>query len=81
MKLSEEKIRKIHYYPDNEHIVIVEKAEEYHYDNIEERMEHIARMRNEGWIETRQEEENIGSFCNPVYVIFAAFYKYEEIIQ
>lgn len=81
MKLSEEKIRKIHYYPDNEHIVIVEKAEEYHYDNIEERMEHIARMRNEGWIETKQEEENIGSFCNPVYVIFATFYKYEEIKQ
>ena len=48
MKLSEEKIRKIHYYPDNKHIVIVEKAEEYHYDNIEERMEHITRMRNEG---------------------------------
>ena len=81
MKLSEEKIKKIHYYPDNEHIVIVEKVEEYHYDNIEERMEHITRMRNEGWIETEQEEENIGSLCNPVYVIFAAFYKYEEIIQ
>ena len=55
MKLSEEKIKKIHYYPDNEHIVIVEKVEEYHYDNIEERMEHITRMRNEGWIETEQE--------------------------
>ena len=52
--------------------------EQYHYDSEEERNKHAKQMIKNGFKDSGQVKENIGTVINPELVWFGNYYKYER---
>lgn len=55
-----------------------ETVVQYHYDTPEARAAHAKEMLRNGYIDSGQVQENIGSIMNPKYVFFGSYYKIER---
>lgn len=78
MQIIKESIIKKHSYENGEHNSYTEVIEQYHYDSEEERNEHAKRMIENGFKDSGQIKENIGTVMNPKLVWFGSYYKYER---
>lgn len=56
----------------------VEKIEQYHYRNEEEKNEHSERMKEKGFEDSGQVKENIGTIMQPNHVWFGSYYRYNR---
>lgn len=74
MKLVREIVDKIY---KKEECLIEEKMF-YQYDSEEEKLSHKKEMENEGWIDSGQIKENIGTVWNPEHVWIGKYYKYKK---
>ena len=52
---------------------------QYHYNTPAARVEHSREMLSEGYTDSGQVNENVGSIMNPIYVVFGSYYKTERI--
>lgn len=59
----------------NKYCTITQEYKEYHYDTKETRDLHSISMQKEGWVDSGQVCENIGTVMNPIYVPYAVYYK------
>lgn len=57
--------------------VLKEIIEQYHYSTEEERVEHCDRMTSNGFTDSGQIRENVGTMIIPEYVWFGSYHKYE----
>lgn len=78
MKIIKESIIKKYSYENGEHSSYTEVIEQYHYDSEEERNEHAKRMIENGFEDSGQVKENVGTFMNPEFVWFGSYYKHER---
>lgn len=79
IKTIKETIIKTHRYDaDGVENVLTEVIEQYHYDSEEEKHKHCKQMEVEGFVDSGQVRENIGSMSKPEYVWFGSYYKYES---
>lgn len=60
-----------------EHDVLVETIVQFHYDSWEEKAHHTQKYVNDGWTDSGQIRETIGTVKNPVLVWFGSYYKCE----
>ena len=51
----------------------------YHYDTLEARTKHASEMLSNGYTDSGQVRENLGSVMKPQYVYFGSYYKLERI--
>lgn len=58
-----------------ENTVLVEIVKQYHYDNAEERASHLIEMERNGYQDSGQVRDNVGSVMKPEYVLFGSYYK------
>ena len=65
MKIIKESIVKRHSYDNGVHTSYTEKIEQYHYDSEEERNKHAEQMIKNGFKDSGQVKENIGTVMNP----------------
>lgn len=78
MQIIKESIIKKHSYENGEHSSYTEVIEQYHYNSEEERNEHAKQMIENGFKDSGQVKENIGTVMNPKLVWFGSYYKYER---
>lgn len=78
MYIVKESITKKHLYENGEHSSYTEVIEQYHYDSEEERNKHAEQMIKNGFKDSGQVKENIGTVMNPELVWFGSYYKYER---
>lgn len=78
MRITKESITKKHLYENGEHSSYTEVIEQYHYDSREERNKHAEQMIKNGFKDSGQVKENIGTVMNPKLVWFGSYYKYER---
>lgn len=52
--------------------------EEYYYDSEEEKSIHSRTMKNLGYEDSMQVNENMGSIYKPEYRLYGRYYKYEN---
>lgn len=57
--------------------VLVEIIQQFHYDTEAERIEHRKVMEADGYQDSGQVKENIGTIMNPKYTWFGSYYKYK----
>ena len=57
--------------------IIIEMIKQFHYSTEEEKMEHKKLMEADGYKDSGQTKENIGTIIQPEYVWFGSYYKYE----
>lgn len=74
MKLVREIVDKIY---KKEECLIEEKMF-YQYDSEEEKLSHKKEMETEGWIDSGQIKENIGTVWNPEHVWIGKYYKHKK---
>ena len=60
-----------------EHDSIIETLKQFHYSTAEEKMKHKALMEADGYKDSGQIKENIGTVMQPKYVWFGSYYKAE----
>mgnify|MGYP001457063119 CR=1 FL=1 len=77
MQIIKESIIKKHSYENGEHTSYIEVIKQYHYDSEEERKKHVNEMIKNGFKDSGQVKENIGTVMNPELVWFGSYYKYE----
>lgn len=78
MRITKESITKKHLYENGKHSSYTEVIEQYHYNSEEERNEHAKQMIENGFKDSGQVKENIGTVMNPKLVWFGSYYKYER---
>lgn len=78
MQIIKESIVKRHSYENGEHSSSVEVMEQYHYASEDERNKHAEQMIKNGFKDTGQIKENVGTVMNPELVWFGSYYKYER---
>lgn len=76
MKIVKEMITKKYSYDNGIHTSYIEEIEQYHYDSREERDKHAEQMIENGFNDSGQIKENIGTFMKPEFVWFGSYYKY-----
>lgn len=59
----------------NKYCTITQESKEYHYDTKEARDLHSIKMQKEGWNDSGQVCDNVGTVMNPIYVPYAIYYK------
>ena len=59
------------------HDTLIEIVKQYHYDSEEEKINHQSEMESNGYEDSGQVRENIGTIMNPIYVWFGSYYKFE----
>ena len=57
--------------------ILIENIKQFHYSTEEEKMEHKASMEADGYKDSGQVKENIGTIMQPEHVWFGNYYKYE----
>lgn len=57
--------------------ILIEMNKQFHYSTEEEKMEHKKLMEADGYKDSGQVKENIGTIIQPEYVWFGSYYKYE----
>ena len=76
IKIVKESIVKTHSYNlYGEDSVKTEFIEQYYYDSEEEKMSHKQSMESNGFHDSGQTKENVGSVDAPVYVWFGQYHK------
>lgn len=60
-----------------ENDVLVEIIKQFHYSTEEEKMAHCRLMEADGFKDSGQVKENIGTIMQPKHVWFGSYYKYE----
>lgn len=78
MRIIKESVIKKHSYENGDHISYIELIEQYHYDSEEERNKHAEQMIKNGFKDSGQVKENVGTIMNPEFVWFGSYYKYER---
>lgn len=78
MQIVKENIIKKHSYKSGVHTIYIEVIEQYHYDSEEERNKHAEQMIKNGFEDSGQIKENIGTVMKPKLVWFGSYYKYER---
>lgn len=59
--------------------VLIETVMQYHYDSEEERNAHLEEMHKNGYHNSGQVKDNIGTTLDPHYVWFGSYFKYETL--
>lgn len=59
--------------------IFQEDIEQYHYRDEEEKIGHAKQMKDRGFEDGGQVEDNIGTVMNPDYVWFGSYYRLKEI--
>ena len=57
--------------------ILIETIRQFHYDTEDEKMEHKKIMEEEGYEDSGQVKENIGTIMQPKHVWFGSYFKYE----
>lgn len=57
--------------------ILIETIKQFHYSSEEEKLEHKKLMETDGFTDSGQIKENIGTIMQPNYVWFGSYYKYE----
>ena len=57
--------------------ILIETIKQFHYSTEEEKMAHCKLMKDDGFTDSGQVKENIGTVMKPEYVWFGSYYKYE----
>ena len=57
--------------------ILIETIKQFHYSTEEEKTEHCKLMKDDGFTDSDQVKENIGTVMKPEYVWFGSYYKYE----
>lgn len=57
--------------------ILIENIKQFHYSTEEEKMEHKASMEADGYKDSGQVKENIGTIMQPEHVWFGSYFKYE----
>ena len=78
MRIIKESVIKKHSYENGDHSSYIERIEQYHYDSEEERNKHAEQMIKNGFKDSGQVKENVGTIMNPEFVCFGSYYKYER---
>lgn len=78
MQIVKESIIKKHSYENGVHTSYTEVIERYYYDSEEERNKHAEQMTENGFNDSGQVKENVGTIMNPKLVWFGSYYKYER---
>ena len=78
MQIIKESIIKKHLYENGKHSSYTEVIEQYHYDSREERNKHAEQMIKNGFKDSGQVKENIGTVINSKLVWFGSYYKCER---
>ena len=78
MRIIKESVIKKHSYENGDHSSYIERVEQYHYDSEEERNKHAEQMIKNGFKDSGQVKENVGTIMNPEFVWFGSYYKYER---
>lgn len=60
-----------------ENDILIEIIKQFHYSTEEEKMKHKILMEADGYKDSGQAQENIGTITQPEYVWFGSYYKYE----
>lgn len=60
-----------------ENDILIETIKQFHYSTEEEKMKHKTLMETEGYKDSGQVRENIGTIMQPEHVWFGSYYKYE----
>ena len=60
-----------------ENNILIETIKQFHYSTEEERMIHKTLMETEGYKDSGQVKENIGTIMQPEHVWFGSYFKYE----
>ena len=60
-----------------ENDILIETIKQFHYSTEEEKMKHKILMEADGYKDSGQAQENIGTIMQPEYVWFGSYYKYE----
>lgn len=79
MRIVKETIDKVYRYDDGGRLqnTLIEIIKQYHYDSEEERINHQSEMELNGYEDSGQIRDNIGTIMNPIYVWFGSYHKYE----
>lgn len=56
----------------------IQEIKQYHYKNEEEKKVHKKEMESNGFADTGQERQNIGTFTEPQMVWFGSYVKYRK---
>ncbi len=78
MRIIKESVIKKHSYENGDHSSYTEMIEQYHYDSEEERNEHAEQMIKNGFKDSGQVKENVGTIMSPEFVWFGSYYKCER---
>lgn len=57
--------------------ILIEIIKQFHYSTEEEKLIHSKLMEADGFKDSGQVKENIGTVMQPKYVWFGSYYKYE----
>lgn len=57
--------------------ILIETIQQFHYDTEDEKMEHKKSMEKDGYEDSGQVKENIGTIMQPKHVWFGSYFKYE----
>lgn len=60
-----------------ENDILIEIIKQFHYSTEEEKMKHKILMEADGYKDSGQVQENIGTITQPEHVWFGSYYKYE----
>ena len=62
-----------------ENDILITTAKQFHYSTEEEKIKHKKLMEADGYADSGQMQENIGTITEPNYIWFGGYYKYETI--
>lgn len=57
--------------------ILIETIRQFHYSTEEEKMKHKVLMEENGYKDSGQVKENIGTIMQPEHVWFGSYFKYE----
>ena len=58
--------------------ILIETIRQFHYDTEDEKIKHKKSMEEDGYEDSGQVKENIGTVMKPEYVWFGSYFKYER---
>ena len=59
--------------------ILIETIKQFHYSTEEERVVHCKLMKEDGFTDSGQVKENIGTVMQPELVWFGSYYKYDVV--
>ena len=59
--------------------ILIETIKQFHYSTEEERVAHRKLMKEDGFTDSGQVKENIGTVMQPELVWFGSYYKYDVV--